>query len=131
MERLPANPIVLIDNDGTDAVTGVRWTARWLNGHRQRTELRNPIQRRHGKRRRADVIVTSAPMDVYVDDDLHATANGTPILDANPDAPGNQSGTFGIDVFATITEGVAAVAANGTVHIVGGTSRKMSTLPSR
>ncbi|MEZ6034094.1 MAG: hypothetical protein R3C17_13450 [Planctomycetaceae bacterium] len=70
-----------------------------------------------------DVTLTATavpPMEVYVDDDLFGTANGTPIADANPDAPGAQPGTFGVDVFSRIVDGIAAISAGGTVHVVGG-----------
>ncbi|MFK7819782.1 MAG: beta strand repeat-containing protein, partial [Planctomycetaceae bacterium] len=116
----PTNPLVIVANDGTDAiggqfsglpegalvsVNGIRLALSYVGGDGNDITLAAP----------------PAPNEVYVDDDLSGTTPGTNIPDANPDAPGNQPGTFGLDVFATITEGVAAVASGGTVHIVGGT----------
>ena len=116
----PGMQIVLIDNDGSEAVTGTfaglaEGATILVNGERF------DISYTGGDGN--DVVLTAravSPMDVYVDDDLAGTADGTVIADADPDAPGNQSGTFGVDVFATIVDGVAAANSGGTVHVVGG-----------
>lgn len=62
----------------------------------------------------------AAAHDVYVDDDFTLLNNGDAIADADPNMAGNQPATFGIDAFATIQDGVNAVANNGTVHIIDG-----------
>jgi len=113
--------IVLIDNDGTDAVTG---TFAGLPGGSMVTVNGHAFELHYDGGTGNDVVLTtvgvSPPTDVYVADDLVGTPNGTPIADANPDAAGNQPGTFGVDVFSRIVDGVSAVASGGTVHVVGG-----------
>ena len=65
----------------------------------------------------------SNPSVVYVDDTFatQGLGFGTPITDADPNTSGNQPATFGIDAFATIMDGVIAVAGGGTVNVVDGT----------
>ncbi|QDT97805.1 golvesin C-terminal-like domain-containing protein [Gimesia aquarii] len=59
--------------------------------------------------------IASLP-EVFVNDDFTGP-NGTIIVDADPNTVGNQAATIGINAFATIQEGVDAVAIGGTVHI--------------
>jgi hypothetical protein len=58
---------------------------------------------------------TALPGTVYVDDDWAALAPGT-----DPDGAG-PANAIGTDAFATIQDGINAVAANGTVNVAAGT----------
>jgi hypothetical protein len=125
----PTTTIVLIDNDGNEAVVGT--FAGLPDGAAINVNGQNFNIHYNGGDGN-DVVLTGiavAPMDVYVDDDLAGTANGTPIADANPDAAGAQPGTFGVDVFAVVEDGINAVASGGTVHVVGGNYEAGFSIP--
>ncbi len=53
---------------------------------------------------------------IFVNDDFNQ-ANGTVIVDADPNTNGNQMATIGVDAFATIQAGIDAVASGGKVVI--------------
>ena len=59
----------------------------------------------------------SSPAEVCVDDDYTGATVGTTL---NGSACGMGTVTFGTDAFATVTDGVNAVAAGGTIHVANG-----------
>ena len=59
---------------------------------------------------------TLAPPMIYVNDDFTGP-DGTFIIDADPNSPGDQNATIGINAFDTIQEGVDAADAGATVAI--------------
>jgi len=125
------NTLLLIDNDGTDAVTGTfaglaNGATVNFNGETWRIYYNGGDGN--------DVVLTYVPpavMDVYVDKDYTAALgyhNGDVILDADPDTAGNQTAVIGINAFGTITEGINAVTAGGTVHVADGVYTYSGTL---
>ena len=65
----------------------------------------------------ADVVNFDFPTSVVYVNDNFTDPNGTAIADADPNTPGAQSATIGIDAFDTIQEGVDAVIDGGDVFI--------------
>lgn len=125
------NTLTLIDNDGTDAVTGTfaglaNGATVNFNGETWRIYYNGGTGN--------DVVLTYVPpsvMHVYVDKDYTAALgyhNGDVILDADPDTAGNQTAVIGINAFGTITEGINAVTAGGTVHVADGVYTYSGTL---
>src|SRR5204862_2777027 len=65
---------------------------------------------------------------VYVDDDWAGFTAGQSIADADPLTAGNQQANFGFDAFATVQNGIDAVATSGTVIVNTGTYSEAVTL---
>jgi autotransporter-associated beta strand protein len=61
---------------------------------------------------------TPGPTKVYVDDDWGSLSNGQAITDADPVAAGNQAATFGVNAFASVNAGIAAIAGGGASTIL-------------
>ena len=106
--------LVIIDNDDVDAVTGTfdglaNGAFVTINGEQFRIFYNGGDGN--------DVVLEGAPAltVVYVDDDFAGTTPGD-----DPDGAGPAT-SFGVDSFATIQEGVDAVAAGGTVIVNAGT----------
>src|SRR5262249_29398981 len=123
----------IINNDGTDAVTGT------FVGQPQRH-----IFTVGGKRFGIlyDTIIgndvtiyaldnTPARPTIYVDAAWTGLADGTIITDADPVASGNQTKVIGIDAFSTIADGLTALAnAAGTdIFVLSGTYSEAVTVP--
>ena len=75
-------------------------------------------------------LVEAAITTAYVDADLAGTLNGTAIADADKGEGGLQAGTFGVNVFATIADALAALPLGGTLIVNSGTYSETVAIPS-
>lgn len=108
----PGDAIVLIDNDGGDAVVGT--FAGIANGGT--VSLNGQDFRLFYNGGDGNDVVLSAPAIpiMYVDDDWAGVSVG-----ADPDGAGPAT-EFGVDAFDNINDALAAAPAGGTVHVYGG-----------
>lgn len=117
--------LVIIDNDGTDAVTG---TFNGLANGASVTVGSATFNIYYNGGTGNDVVLiatggtNSAPTTVYVEDDAWSSLSvGDFILDADFEAAGNQNAIFGVNAFSDIPAAVGALAGTGTIIINGGT----------
>ncbi|MEZ6073121.1 MAG: hypothetical protein R3C10_23355 [Pirellulales bacterium] len=117
----PADTVVLIDNDGVDAVTGMfaglpAGASVVVNGY----DFRIFYDGGDGN----DVVLVAAvsTATIYVDDDWAGTPSG-----ADPDGAGPAM-AYGIDSFATIQDGIDAVNVGGNVVVFDGSYGEVLTI---
>jgi fibronectin-binding autotransporter adhesin len=78
-------------------------------------------------------VTNSGPQPlVYVSSSIGATnpSFGAPIADADPVMAGSQAAIWGVSAFATIGEGLNALASGGTLTLSGGTYNESVVIPS-
>lgn len=115
----PRDVYVVIDNDGTaDAVTG---TFAGLSNGAIVTAI-NGISYRifYNGGDGNDVVLIGRPAtftDLFVSNSFSSLTPGAWISDVDFATPGSQPGVFGIDAFATLSDGLAQVDAGGTIHV--------------
>jgi parallel beta-helix repeat protein len=68
----------------------------------------------------ASHMVTIMPGDVYVDDDFAGLNAGDPVTFNHPELPGPVDAVFGVDAFATVSNGLNAVFEGGLVLVAEG-----------
>ncbi|MDF1754557.1 MAG: autotransporter-associated beta strand repeat-containing protein, partial [Verrucomicrobiales bacterium] len=124
-----ADLIVLIDNDGTDAVTGeftsLNDTPTSLADGSAITLGTKTYKIFYNGGDGNDVVLANAatPATVYVDDDWAGLNGGQTITDADSGDQTNgdpQGAIFGINAFATIADALSAVSSTGTIIVNAG-----------
>jgi autotransporter-associated beta strand protein len=121
----PSSTFVIIDNDSTDAVTGIFSNGGLINI----SGVPYLILYTGGTGNDVVLVEASTPAITYVED----TAWGSLlvndfIVDADFGTTGNQNAVFGVNAFTTLAAAITATTSGGTIIVNGGTYNETVTL---